>query len=155
MSQSTRQYVYDKVLSYNQRRDVIDSENVSYSADVFLWSNFMHELAIVEGLIDLINREHEKHGFSHVHTIQVACGIYNCVSEENLNFNFRIATEGTYLETAKIVIRRLPERWTCSACKGEFIRESKTRDIVCPACNSSLVIPLLNSELYLDNLEVD
>jgi len=55
--------------------------------------------------------------------IQIACGVYNCVSEENLDFCLKTVAAGTYLETAIIKVNRLPERWSCKACRQEFVKE--------------------------------
>jgi len=115
----------------------------------------MHEISIVEGLIDLIEKQKEKHHFSRVLEIRIACGVYNCVSEENLDFCLKTVAQGTYLETAAIKVHRLPERWSCKACRQEFPKEVKGDDLCCPQCGSSNVVPLLNSEIYLDKLEVE
>jgi hydrogenase nickel incorporation protein HypA/HybF len=115
----------------------------------------MHEVSIVEGVIDLIEKQKEIHKFERVIEIRIACGIYNCASDENLNFCLKTVAEGTYLETALITVKRLPERWKCSACKIDFVRENSKVDASCPKCATTDVVPLLNSEIYLDNLEVE
>ena len=115
----------------------------------------MHEVSIVEGLIDLVDKQKEKHGFSVVREIHIVCGIYNCTSEENLQFCLKTVAKGTYLEQALIKVHRLPERWECLACRIKFPRENKEVEPSCPQCGASTVVPLLNSELLLDKLEVD
>ena len=115
----------------------------------------MHEIAIVEGLIGLLDKQKKLHQFSRVNEIHVACGVYNCISEESLNFCLQALAERPYLKTAVIKIRRLPERWSCSKCRTEFVREGKESELVCTKCGSVDVVPLLNSEIYLDKLEVD
>jgi hydrogenase nickel incorporation protein HypA/HybF len=115
----------------------------------------MHELSICEGLVSLVEKQKKLHEFSRVLKIQVACGVYNCASEETLNFCFQTITKGTYMEKAVITINRLPERWSCPACKSEFERKDKESVPVCARCGSGNVLPLLNSEIYLDNLEVE
>jgi hydrogenase nickel incorporation protein HypA/HybF len=115
----------------------------------------MHEVSIVEGLISLVEKQKKLHQFSRVLEIQVACGTYNCVSEESLNFCFQTVAKGTYMENAVIKVHRLPENWSCTSCKSDFVREDKSADPVCTRCGSAQVIPRLNSEIYLDNLEVE
>jgi len=109
------------------------------------------KVSIIEGLIDLVDKQKKIHKFERVQEIQIACGIYNCASEENLNFCLKTVAEGTYLETAVIKVNRLPERWKCSVCEVEFVREDKKVDPVCPTCGSSETVPLLNSEMYSIN----
>lgn len=114
----------------------------------------MHEIAIVEGLVDLVEKQRTLHSFSKVVEIRVACGIYNCVSEENLNFCLGTLSKGTCLEGAVVKVVRLPERWQCSSCQKPF-EKSSNEEQACPRCGASTVLPLLNSEIYLDNLEVE
>jgi hydrogenase nickel incorporation protein HypA/HybF len=115
----------------------------------------MHEISICEGLVSLVEKQKKLHDFSRVLKLQVACGVYNCVSEETLNFCFHTIAKGTYMEDAMIAIHRLPERWSCPACKADFVREDLKADPVCTRCGAKDVLPLLNSEIYLDNLEVE
>ena len=115
----------------------------------------MHEIAIVEGLIDLVGQQKEKYKFSRVVEIQIACGPYNCASEENLNFCLKAVAEGTCLEAALIKVNRLPERWQCPACKIDIIKERRGVELHCPTCYSMALVPLSNSEIYLDKLEVE
>ncbi|MBU1863582.1 MAG: hydrogenase maturation nickel metallochaperone HypA [Candidatus Omnitrophica bacterium] len=114
----------------------------------------MHEVAIVEGIIASVEKQKKEHAFYSVISIAIMCGKYNCVSEENLNFCWHVATQGTYLETAKLHVHRLPERYRCSKCNKEFSLKQK-EDFICPTCLSRDVMPLLNSELYLNQLEVE
>ncbi|MFH0986031.1 MAG: hydrogenase maturation nickel metallochaperone HypA [Candidatus Omnitrophota bacterium] len=114
----------------------------------------MHEIAIIEGLVDLVEKQRAIHSFSKVLEIRVACGIYNCASEENLNFCLGTLSKGTCLEGAVVKVVRLPERWQCSSCESPF-EKSSGEDQKCPRCGASTVLPLLNSEIYLDKLEVD
>ncbi len=115
----------------------------------------MHELSIVEGIFDLVDKQKKLHQFTRVLEVRIACGVYNCVSEDNLNFCLKTISEGTCLDSARITVIRLPERWSCSLCHCEFAREKKAVDPVCPQCSAVNVVPLLNSEIYLDKLEVE
>jgi hydrogenase nickel insertion protein HypA len=115
----------------------------------------MHEIAIVEGLIELIGKQKERHQFARVVEIRINCGKYNCASEENLNFCLKTAAAGTYLENALIKVNRLPERWECPSCKTGIVKENEDDEVRCPKCGSAVLVPLLNSEIYLDKLEVE
>ena len=85
----------------------------------------MHEVSIVEGLIELVEKEKEKHHFSRVLEVQIVCGIYNCVSEENLEFCLKTVAKGTYLETAKITVNRLPDAFRASSVRMSSPKKSK------------------------------
>lgn len=117
----------------------------------------MHEVSIVEGLVSLVSAQQKEHKFLCVHEVHIACGMYNCLSEENLNFCLQTVAEGTCLEKAIIKIRRLPERWQCRTCRKDFFKEDTkiALNTHCPHCGAAEVIPRPNSEIYLDKLEVD
>lgn len=115
----------------------------------------MHEVSIIEGMIDLVEKQRAIHHFKKVQEIHLACGIYNCVSEENLNFCLKTVAQGTCLEGVILKVHRLPERWRCPSCEMDFVVENKDVEACCPKCRSSSVLPLLNSEILLDKLEVE
>lgn len=116
----------------------------------------MHEVAIIEGLIDIIEKSHTKEKFKKVTLIEVVSGKYNCVSEESLTFCFEVASKNSYLEGAKLVLKRLSEKYRCVSCKKDILEEAVNKDLlVCPYCASSNLIPSLNTEIYLGKLEVE
>ncbi|MBF0330889.1 MAG: hydrogenase maturation nickel metallochaperone HypA [Candidatus Omnitrophica bacterium] len=117
----------------------------------------MHEVSIVEGLITQVSAQQKERKFKTVHEVHIACGMYNCLSEETLNFCMQTVAEGTCLAKAVIKVRRLAERWQCLACRKEFFQEDRKPllDTACPHCAAKDVIPRPNNEIYLDKLEVD
>lgn len=114
----------------------------------------MHEISIVEGVLKIIDREKEKHHFKKVLRIEITCGQYNCISEDNLNFCLETVTKSTYLEGAKFKIHRLPEGYRCLDCNTAFEKENGVA-LVCPGCHSGNTINVPNNEMYLSKLEVE
>ena len=112
----------------------------------------MHEVSIVEGILENLNRQRNEHGLSKVMTIEITCGQYNCADEETLQFCYDTAVKGTWLSSARITIRRLAEQYRCRRCGNEFFLEDGQETC---QCGSSEIVPQLNSDLYLSKLEVE
>lgn len=66
----------------------------------------MHELSLVEGIIKNIEEQKIKYGFSKVKAVEIICGKYNCLSEDSLQFCFDVAVKTTYMEGARLKIKR-------------------------------------------------
>ena len=66
----------------------------------------MHELSIAEGIIDCIEKQRKKYKFARPKMIELICGKYNCLSEENIQFCFSALTKSTYMEGARLKITK-------------------------------------------------
>ena len=66
----------------------------------------MHEGAVCAEIIDIALRVAERNGLSRVSRINVATGPHSCLNEQELNFYFHVAQEGTCLEGAWITVER-------------------------------------------------
>ena len=114
----------------------------------------MHEVSIVEGMLEILEEQRQKNNFKKVLRIEIVCGKYNCASEETLSFCFHnVISKDSYLSEAVIEVKRLPEKYGCGSCHKEFFQETEVAK--CPHCESSNIIPQLNSEIYLNQLEVE
>lgn len=114
----------------------------------------MHELFIIEGVIKTVEARREKHGFSRVRRVDLVCGKYSCLAEENLTFCFDAVTGGTFLEGARLTVTRLPGRFSCAGCGAEFGADDN-RGEVCPSCGSRDVFPEIDQGVYISKIEVD
>ena len=114
----------------------------------------MHEVAIAEGIFNIIEKEKQQHNFNTVTSIELVCGKYNCVSEEHLAFCFDLITKETYIDGAKLTVTRVPELCTCMDCTKEFEKEDALV-LVCPFCSSGKIQEKANYEIYLKSLEVE
>ena len=93
----------------------------------------MHEIAIVESIIDIISTEMKKHNMTRVETIKLRIGEMSHVMPDALTFSFDVSSKGTSLEGAKLIIETVPTKGRCKGCGTEFTIKD-TFDI-CPECN--------------------
>jgi len=93
----------------------------------------MHEIAIVESIIDIISTEMKKHNITKVDTIKLRIGEMSHVMPDALTFSFDVSSKGTSLEGAKLIIETVPTKGRCKGCGTEFTIKD-TFDI-CPECS--------------------
>lgn len=114
----------------------------------------MHELSIVQGILEIVERERIARGFKKVRSVELQCGHYSCVSEESLRFLFEAAATGPHLEGAAIELVRMPAMRICGACRAEFPAGVEGPS-ACPACGAAGAAPLVRTGVFLRSLEVE
>lgn len=113
----------------------------------------MHELSLMEGMVQGIQKEALRQGFGRVHQVRLEVGRLAGVEVEALRFAFGPATEGTVLEGARLEILELPGRGVCQACAEEV--EIEARFELCPVCGEGFVALISGTELRVKDLDVD
>lgn len=66
----------------------------------------MHEGAVCTEVMDIAQRAADRNGLSRISRIIVACGPHSCLNEQELNFYFHVAQEGTCMEGGWITVER-------------------------------------------------
>lgn len=92
----------------------------------------MHELSLVESLIETLVAESQKQQFQKVRTIDLEVGALSCVAPEALEFAFLACSKGTLAEGATLRIRQKKGRGYCTICALE--RDIETAYDPCPTC---------------------
>lgn len=113
----------------------------------------MHELAITESLIDLINREAKDKGFQKVLTISLRVGEYSGLVPDCIQEFFPIAAKGTFAEGAALDIRSVPAAFRCQECgyEGPVSRKAAC----CPDCGSTAIRMTAGREFFVESLKVE
>ena len=111
----------------------------------------MHEVSIVEGLIDILDETAGRHGLSKIEKISLRIGAMRQVVPEALRFAFEIVGKGTTAEGASIVITEIPARACCKKCGCTFDVEEFC--FICTSCGSGEVEVIEGKELIIDSLE--
>ena len=113
----------------------------------------MHELALTEGIISIVESEKKKHGFERVSEISLKLGEYSGVIPECMEEFFPIASKGTAAAGAKLVFEKVPSRFECRRCgwrggleKGIF---------ACPECGGGNLRMTAGREFYVENIKVE
>ncbi len=113
----------------------------------------MHELSLLEGMVQGLQAEARREGFTRVHQVRLEVGRLSGAEPEALRFAFGPATEGTLAEGADLVILLVPGTGLCRACGAEV--EIEARFDPCPACGEGFVDVTGGTELRIKDLDVD
>ena len=113
----------------------------------------MHELAIAESLIDLINREAADKNFRKVLGISLRAGEYSGIVPECIREFFPIAAKGSIAEEAELEIRSIPARFLCRDCGYEGSVDRKSA--CCPECGGVSIRMTAGREFFVESLRVE
>jgi hydrogenase nickel incorporation protein HypA/HybF len=113
----------------------------------------MHELSLLEGMIQDLQEEARNRGFARIHQIRLEVGRLSGAEPEALRFAFGPATEGTLAEGAELVILERPGTGLCRTCGAEV--EVEARFDPCPACAQGFVDVTGGTELRIKDIDVE
>lgn len=94
----------------------------------------MHELSIVQGIVEIAQEQVQKAGAQWVDRIELDIGQLAGIEWSALDFAWEVAVKHTVLEKAERVIRRIPGQARCLEC-GRTFAISALYD-ACPVCQT-------------------
>jgi hydrogenase nickel incorporation protein HypA/HybF len=113
----------------------------------------MHEMSIAQSLIDILKEEMLKHNARTLRSVRLNIGQLSAVVPDAFSFCFQIATEGTELEGARLIMDIIPLRGYCKDCEKEF--EIENYAFACPHCEGTEIQTLGGQDLSIVEIEVD
>jgi len=111
----------------------------------------MHELSIVQNIIEIILAELPKHNLTKVESISLRIGAMRQVVPEALCFGFECLSKNTPLEGAKVLIETIPIKGRCRQCHDEFILENWLES--CKNCGQNHIEIISGKELEVAEFE--
>ena len=113
----------------------------------------MHELALTEGIINIINSQQEQEGFSRVLEIRLRVGEYSGIVPDCIREFFPIAAKGTAAEQAELIVEPVRAAFRCPDCGYEGPIERKSA--CCPVCRGTNVRLTAGREFFVESLKVE
>ncbi len=110
----------------------------------------MHELAIIEGVLETVTEVAAAHQLSRVTRVEMVIGRMHHLVPAMLVFAFETSAKGTLAEKCKLVIEWQPVFVSCRDCSAES--EISERLFICPSCGSFRLNTLSGKELYIKSL---
>jgi hydrogenase nickel incorporation protein HypA/HybF len=110
----------------------------------------MHELALVQEMLTILNEEADRHRLQKVTGVTVEIGVLANVVPETLSFCFEALTEKTVFEGAELILKQIPVKAACQDCGGSYT--AVQTPFLCPQCNSSKANILAGTELHIVNI---
>ena len=113
----------------------------------------MHEMSIVQSLIQVINEEMLKHDAKTLRSVRLNVGQMTAVVPEALSFCFEVITAGTELEGTRLIMDVIPLEGFCRECEKKFKIQDYT--FVCPSCESTEIKTIAGQDLSIVEMEVE
>ena len=113
----------------------------------------MHEMSIAQSLIEMIKEEMQRHDAKTLRSVRLNIGEMTAVVPDALSFCFEVATTGTELEGARLIMDIIPLKGFCRDCKMEFVIKEYT--FICPSCLSTKIEIIAGQDLSIVEIEVD
>ena len=111
----------------------------------------MHEAAIAQSLLEIIEQQEKQHDARAVTAI-VSCGTFNTVNDEALIFALEAITKSSR-ENIELKIKHKPTCGICSQCKTTF--DVTIEKYQCPKCKSDDFELMPDAPLLLEQIEFD
>lgn len=113
----------------------------------------MHEMAIAQGVLDIVLDAAESNGGGKIRRIKLMVGEMAGVEPDALTFCFAALAAGTAADGAELDIATPPLVARCEDC-GEEFGVARYR-FFCPACQSARITTISGRELTVEHLEVE
>ena len=113
----------------------------------------MHEMALCESIVQILEEEARRHGFSRVRAVHLEVGALAGVEIPALEFGFEVVCHGTLAEGARLHVIRTPGTAWCLRC--ETTVEVPDRFSPCPRCGGWQVQVTGGEDLRIRELEVE
>ncbi|MBY6241974.1 hydrogenase maturation nickel metallochaperone HypA [Methylosinus sp. Sm6] len=113
----------------------------------------MHELALTESIVEMIEEESRSRGFAHVRVVRLEIGALSHVEPEAIRFCFEAVARGGVTDGARLEIITTPgEGWCLDCGKTVVVTE---RFGPCPDCGGYHVQVTGGEDMRVKELEVD
>ncbi len=113
----------------------------------------MHEISLCEGILQVLESESIKQGFSTVKTVWLEIGELSSIEPEAMLFGFDVVTRHSLAEGAKLEIITIPGSAWCMKCAKTV--NLKRRFDGCPDCGSYQLQSTGGEEMRIKELEVE
>jgi hydrogenase nickel incorporation protein HypA/HybF len=114
----------------------------------------MHELSLVTSIVETVTETLAAYPGARVKEVRLRVGVLASVIPESLEFCFEIASEGTPLEGAKLVVEVLPVIVHCEPCSLDSELEG-VQSFRCPRCGELCGEIKQGRELEIVDIEID
>ena len=114
----------------------------------------MHEMGIVQSMLDIIEEQAESHNVKKVVRINLEFGVLTAVMPDAIRFAFEVLSKDGIAEGAELEITMIPIKAYCLDCGKSHVMDDYQP--FCPSCDSAaLQIVEGRAEMRVASMEVD
>jgi hydrogenase nickel incorporation protein HypA/HybF len=114
----------------------------------------MHELSIVASVVDTVTESAAAYPGARVLEVRLRVGALASVLVDSLEFCWGIATEGTGIEGARLVVHTVPVVVWCAPC-GKASELDGVQSFRCPLCGEASMDLRQGRELEIESIEIE
>jgi len=114
----------------------------------------MHELSIAASIVEAVSESASAYPGARVIAVRLRVGALASVIEDSLQFCWELASEGSPLAGAKLVINKLPVIIHCDACSADSEIEG-VQSFRCPRCGQLAADLRQGRELEIESIELE
>lgn len=113
----------------------------------------MHEMTLAVNLVDEVERcLTDFEAGARVMSVTLEVGGLRAVVPEALSFCFEVASSGSRIDGARLIIEKIPVEVRCECCDSQWVVHEL--EFLCPTCDGPVKL-LSGKELLLRAIEVD
>lgn len=113
----------------------------------------MHELSIVQNILDMVESEARKNNATKIIKIGLKIGEMSGVVIDSIKFCFETLKSNTIARDAELLINYVPLTGKCKNCGMDF--RIKDYQFICNNCHSNKVEIIGGKELQVEELEAE
>ncbi len=113
----------------------------------------MHELAVTQGILDLVLDAARREGGGRVTAIDLVVGELSSIVDDSVQFYWDLIAEDTAAAGAVLRFRRVPLQFECRSCLALF--EPRGEEFSCAHCASNDVRVAAGDELRVESFDLD
>ncbi len=114
----------------------------------------MHELAVTQGILDVVIDVAKQNGHRRVTLIELVVGELSSIVDDSIQFYFDILSRESLAEGAKLEFRRQPATANCWDCGSQFSVAAPLVSL-CPTCGGARLRVSGGQEFYVDSIEIE
>jgi len=113
----------------------------------------MHELAITESILNIVQRHAEQAQAKRVLSIRLVIGELSSVVDDCVQFYFDYLSQNTMAAGAKLLFERPKVELACEACGHTW--QPVDANWTCPRCGEAKAGVVKGREFYVESIEVE
>jgi hydrogenase nickel incorporation protein HypA/HybF len=113
----------------------------------------MHELAVTQGILDLVLAAVQREGGGRVVAIDLVVGDLASIVDDSVQFYWEFIAEGTPAAGAVLRFRRVPMQFECRDCQALF--EPQGESFACLHCGGANVRVAGGDELRVESFDLE
>jgi hydrogenase nickel incorporation protein HypA/HybF len=114
----------------------------------------MHELSIVSSIVETVTESAAAYPGARVIEVRLRVGALASVVVDSLEFCWGIATEGTSIDGARLIVQTLPVILWCQTCK-QASQLDGVQSFRCPLCGEATMDLRQGRELEIEAIEIE